>query len=79
MNSHVMRQKTYVNADPEETLQDNYAKVSQSIHSVTGLKVVKNPNHHLPRDEDLVRIDIAIGNQGQGISITLFAKKGVQL
>ena len=78
MSKHVMRQKTYVNADQEETLEENYSSINQSIHSVTGFQVIKNPTHQLPRDEDMVRIDIAIGKH-RGISITLFAEKGVQL
>ena len=78
MSKHVKREKTYVNADQEETLLETYSAINQNIHSVTGLKVIKNPKHHLPRDEDMVRIDIAIG-KFRGISITLYAENGVQL
>lgn len=86
MSEHVMRQKTYVNADPEETGlggRTGFSAQTMSFHDVIGFKVVKNQKHHLPRDDDVVFIDVALktpkGERQRGFSITLYADKGVQL
>lgn len=86
MSEHRMREKTYVNADPEETGlggATGFAGQTMSLHDVVGFKVVKNQKHHLPRDNDVVFIDVALktpeGERQRGFSITLYADKGVQL
>ena len=81
---HVMRQKVYVNADPEETIgATGFSAQTMSLHDVVAFKVVKNQKHHLPRDDDVVFIDVALktpeGERPRGFTLTLYADKGVQL
>ncbi len=81
---HVMRQKVYVNADPEETIGvTGFSAHTMSLHDVEAFRVVKNPKHHLPRDDDVVFIDVSLktpeGERQRGFSLTLYAKKEVQL
>jgi|13_taG_2_1085334.scaffolds.fasta_scaffold179049_2 hypothetical protein len=84
MNRTVLRTKTYVNADPEETIgATGFAAQTMSLHDVIAFRVRKNPKHHLPRDEDIVFIDIALktpeGEKQRGFSITLYANEEAQL
>ena len=78
MAQHRMRQKIYANADPEETIGRTGFTNGMSLHGVTALKVIKNESHHLPRDEDIVFIHVRTG-EGEGFTLTLFAKREVQL
>ena len=84
MSNHRMTEKTYVNADPEETIGNTgFSGMDMNIHDVVGFKVVKNQKHHLPRKDDVVFIDVAIetpeGEMQRGFTLTLYAKEGVQL
>tara|TARA_R100001530_G_scaffold37016_1_gene28741 strand:- start:477 stop:713 length:237 start_codon:yes stop_codon:yes gene_type:complete len=78
MSKHVMREKTYVNADPEETIGSTGFTNDMSLHGVKALKVIKNKSQHLPREDDIVFIHIRTG-KNEGFTVTLFADKGVQL
>jgi len=86
MSNHRMTEKTYVNADPEETGtggKTGFSAQTLSLHDVVGFKVVKNQKHHLPRKDDIIFIDIALetpaGERQRGFTLTLYAKEGVQL
>ena len=78
MSEHVMRQKIYTNADPEETIPTTGFTNGMSLHGVTALKVIKNESNHLPRENDIVFIHVSLGER-EGFTLTLFADKGVQL
>ena len=84
MSEHVMRQKVYVNADPEETIgRTGFCSQTMSLHDVVAFKVVRNPKWSRGQEEDVVFIDVALktpeGQRKRGITLTLFADKGVQL
>ena len=84
MSEHVMRQKVYVNADPEETIgRTGFSAQTMSLHDVVAFKVVRNPKWSRGQEEDVVFIDVALktpeGQRKRGITLTLFADKGVQL
>ena len=78
MAEHRMREKTYVNADPEDTISTTGFSNGMTLHGVTALKVIKNQSHHLPRNDDIVFIHIRTG-EDDGITLSLYADKGVQL
>ena len=88
MNRTVLRTKTYVNADPEETIgATGFAAQHMSLHDVVALRVRKNPKWSqegaLQQEDDVVFIDVALktpeGQRQRGFTLTLFANKGVQL
>ena len=78
MSEHVMRQKIYTNADPEETIPTTGFTNGMTLHGVTALKVIKNESRHLPRNDDIVFIHIRTG-ENEGFTLSLYADKGVQL
>ena len=88
MNRTVLRTKTYVNADPEETIGvTGFAAQHMSLHDVVALRVRKNPKWSqegaLQQEDDVVFIDVALktpeGEKQRGFSITLYANEEAQL
>jgi hypothetical protein len=68
------RTKNYMNVG---RVHQGYGQ-NMSLHNVEGVRVVRNPRHQLPRDDDMVKIYITY-NGGCSLEMTLFAEDEVKL